>query len=800
MPVTKKTLSGRNPFPEKEECYYTEKAMLPCSWITCQGCPPGEPSVMEFSLDFTLGTDAVFMIHVSADQHYLLFVDGVPSGRGTEMKSPANWLFESYELSLGKGARRISALVWNYGKLSPANRMSVSPGFFLAADGVYMDVLGTGLGNWKTRKIRRASFQELKLSTGAWMSVPPHEIFDASIIENNDWLAPSVGERGWNGLMLRASEARCLSPSHRKDRGSEWTPPGKAVLISDRMPADGFVSPDFDRGETDVFNAAFNKSNIIIPARSEKRVILELDNYHCAFSKLKVRGGRGSSVRITWAEAAFTDPEKPQKSDRGAVIGKWFRGVWDQVILSGDNLEWSPLSWRCGRFIEMHAATADEPLTIESFLLKESRWPLEPDASFICDDETVNDIVPLCVRTLQMSAHDNFVDCPFYEQLLYSGDGRLEALVTLVSCKDDTLVRNALSEFARSRDIDGLIMARWPSAQRQRIPSFSLWWIGMLYDYTLWRDDKAFVRTLMPAARGLLELFLSRMDDDMLLRGLPLEWNFIDWVDEWHSGNDWGTPPGINGSVNASYNWLFVYILGLMEKLEFYAGEKLMAERWGGFAEDISRRLEDRFWRGEKGMFAEDDTGEYFSEHAQILAALSGRIDSSAAEGIKNALLNAPNLAKSSIFYKHYLFEAFKILGAPGQILKELALWDSFIAKGFKTVPETPENKTFNQRSDCHGWGSHPLYHLLSNIAGIKPAELGFKKVVISPSPGHLSRLSVKCVSPRGIISMQYEKNSGSFRADIDLPEGLSGVFCHGNQERPLLPGGQSVIGELTAG
>jgi hypothetical protein len=148
-------------------------------------------------------------------------------------------------------------------------------------------------------------------------------------------------------------------------------------------------------------------------------------------------------------------------------------------------------------------------------------------------------------------------------------------------------------------------------------------------------------------------------------------------------------------------------------------------------------------------------------------------------------------LAPSSIFYKYYLFEAMAQLEMPEKILSGFGLWHKFIGNGFKTSPETPVNKTFNQRSDCHGWGAHPLYHLTANIAGIKPAEMGFKKVRITPRPGHLKKINAECVHPDGIISMRLFRNKSGTRVETILPDRLKGEFIFAGNTVPLKSGKQ---------
>jgi len=301
----------------------------------------------------------------------------------------------------------------------------------------------------------------------------------------------------------------------------------------------------------------------------------------------------------------------------------------------------------------------------------------------------------------------------------------------------------------------------------------------MLYDYALWRDDKDFIQSNMSTVRNLLDNFIARQDEKGFLRGVSWEWNFIDWVDEWHDGHNAGMPPGIENAVNATYNWLFVYMLNLAEKMEHYTGDEYMAKRWKKTADELSEKLKERFWLPEKELFKEDDSGNHFSKHAQILAILSEKLEAEYSEKIKTSLLNE-KLPECSIFYRYYLFEVLAGLKLPEEIFSGLNLWNKFIGNGFKTAPETPENKKFNQRSDCHGWGAHPIYHLIANIAGIKPDGMGFKNVLIEPQMGNLKKLQAQCIHPKGMISLELEKKNKSVSAKVIFPQGITGKFIYG--------------------
>ena len=121
------------------------------------------------------------------------------------------------------------------------------------------------------------------------------------------------------------------------------------------------------------------------------------------------------------------------------------------------------------------------------------------------------------------------MDTPYYEQLQYVGDTRIQALISYTVAGDDRLALQALRAFNDSRSPDGLTRSRYPSSLSQTIPTFSLLYVGMLHDYWMYRPDPEPVRALLPGSRDVLGWFGTHEQPDGLLGTLPW-WSFIDWV------------------------------------------------------------------------------------------------------------------------------------------------------------------------------------------------------------------------------------------------------------------------------
>jgi len=285
------------------------------------------------------------------------------------------------------------------------------------------------------------------------------------------------------------------------------------------------------------------KEQVVVPANTEEFLLWDLDNYYCAYPLCEVSGGAGAKLAWSWAESLYL-PKSEAKGQRGEFIGKNFHGMTDTFLPGGAaHQKFSTLWWRAGRWCLISIKTAGEPLTIHRLALIENRYPHENEGSFDGGDPELRDVIALAARGIEMCAHETYMDCPFYEQLMYDGDTRLELLTTGVMTRDDRLVKRAIELFDFSRRNWGFVNERYPAHLPQASPTFSLIWALMLRDYAFWHNDPAFVKARAIGLRSMLEHFEPYVNNDGLLADLP-GWPFMDWVPQWKTGD---APDGVNG-------------------------------------------------------------------------------------------------------------------------------------------------------------------------------------------------------------------------------------------------------------
>ncbi|MFA6288548.1 MAG: alpha-L-rhamnosidase C-terminal domain-containing protein [Opitutaceae bacterium] len=780
-----RTLLKEEPYlPKIAQCWWLDQGIWPCSWVAAPA--DGRSAVSAFCLRFSLPEAAVIRAHVTADERYELFVDGVRVGRGSERGDPRCWFFETYDIPLSAGAHTITAKTWALGPASMRSQMSLAPGFLFSPDDPkYVPLLGTGLAAWETKPLPGHEF--LRPFAHNFFSVGHGVLLKGA---ECDWDWPAGAGDGWekakvlhpgSSATLRnryAPTVHLLQPATLPPMLEKPRSAGKVRHIDASGDGPVTTSQGLPHEERDWSDLIANGTALEIPPHTSRRVLLDLEDYVCAYPQVRLRGGDGGRFQLFWAESLFHEPEAATKGHRDEIEGKYFVGYGDVFCPSGPVArDFDSLYWRAGRYLEIRVQTASEPMVIERCGLLATRYPLEPEAAFAASDPSLAALAPLGIRALQSSCHDSYMDGPYYEQMMWLGDGVQNTLTTHVLTQDDRLTRKLLRLFDSSRLPSGLTAARWPARDTLVIAPYSLLWISIARDYAFWKDDPAFVLSLLPGVRAVTNAFLGFLNPQGLMQP-PMGWNFIDWVPGWPNG----MAPGSDNSVSGIINLQLVRTLGYVAELEDSAGEAELAQRARRKAAELMRVIETHLWDSQRGLFADNLEKTSFSEHAQAEAITSGFLPPDKLDTLRRTLFADTDLVRTTISYTHYLFDAYRELGRIDVLLQRLDLWRGLPERGLYATPEGPEPT----RSDCHAWGAHPIYHFYATILGIRPASPGFRTVNIAPQLGTLSWARGTMKHPRGEIVAELEAREGTVRGRIILPTGVTGTLLLAGKTLPL--------------
>jgi len=418
-----RVLIDKDPFSHRTaDVSISDRFCWPCSWIECG--PAGEPPfVTAFRRCFTLDAARKVRIHVSADERYELFLDGERVGRGSERGDVNNWFFETYEFEISAGDHTFAARVWTLdeeplhetdkpspyvgssriGSIAPCAQITSRAGFILAPeDDDLTSVLGTGSSAWETRLLNGFSFELASLGAqlaGAHVRLDGSEYEWDWLSSEDGWRPATTGYPGVDGVLSNDRRVHHrLKPAILPAMISREIAGMRVVHVDtpDEDPAGiQVLNANTDADLSEAWQVLLGGEDLVIPANTSQRAIIDLNEYYCAYSGVTVSGGAGASVRLHWAEALLEEPGTYRKGVRDRIEGKYFGGMGDTFLPDGgDDREFTPLWWHAGRYLEVFVTTADQELTLHSIGLKETRYPLENEGGFEADDDQLREEAP----------------------------------------------------------------------------------------------------------------------------------------------------------------------------------------------------------------------------------------------------------------------------------------------------------------------------------------------------------------------------------------------------------------------
>ena len=178
-------------------------------WIAVPKAPRTEYGVYHFRKTFELGARPErFVVHVSGDNRYQLFVNGQHAAWGPARGDLFHWRYETVDIAgfLQPGKNVLAAVVWNFGEDAPEAQITLETGFVLQGDGDVERVADTG-PSWKC--VRDAAYSPAVITSGTvrgyWAAGPGDRVNAAA--HPWGWESPEFDDSKWAPAVVVAPAA-----------------------------------------------------------------------------------------------------------------------------------------------------------------------------------------------------------------------------------------------------------------------------------------------------------------------------------------------------------------------------------------------------------------------------------------------------------------------------------------------------------------------------------------------------------------------------------------------------------------
>lgn len=504
-------------------------------------------------------------------------------------------------------------------------------------------------------------------------------------------------------------------------------------------------------------------------------------------------------------------------NDKGAILGHEHQ-IMKYICKEGRN-EYVSHVRRGFRYLLVNISSQNADMIISKLGLLEWRYPAENKAKFECSDKRLNEIYKMSLDTVKVCMIDAYVDCPGYEQNIWTGDARVTALANLCTMGEFGFNARHLELISRSvedglrkvyrtqnpRYIAGnfLSCACFPTYPEGTIPIWSYMWSLAVADHYAYTGDKKALMRALPGVEANLERSI-KMSSKRGLFAMNGAWNLIEW-----GNNDVCE----YGEVTAN-NMILSYCFKEFSKIEAMVGNEKLAKEYAAHAERIKAAVNQYCWDEERRAYIdtvrdEESYEKYLEYYAEIgkqplsfadymaLSRVSVQTNTFAvlydiAEGERrdrSLKILADNI-ESGVYISGS--PAYRTIGEPSEkeapsgivhvgspffmyfVLKalfengysELALhsikreWGDMLDAGVTTCTESFNSKTeWKTRSVAHAWSASPAIYLVTELLGVKPTKPGFAEFEIVPCRSDIDFAKGSVPTPYGEIHVEWHKD-----------------------------------------
>ncbi len=361
------------------------------------------------------------------------------------------------------------------------------------------------------------------------------------------------------------------------------------------------------------------------------------------------------------------------------------------------------------RYLEI---ISDEPIEPEYFGILEQYYPTVSHAERP-DDVLDRRIYDLCLRTLELSMMEHYVDCPWREQALYAYDSRNQMLAgyyAFLGGNREYVAANLrlLSEYIRP---DGLMPIVSPTTDGKAIPSFNLHYFTAVREYLEHTGDTELARELYPRLSVIAKAMIGNMQSGLLdsFAGNKT-WNFYEWIPELEGDIDCHEVRRPDSVIN----FLFIIALDALEYISESVGEPFA---YTGLADIIRKNVNLQFYSEADGLYSFHEGDGIYTELATALAVVSRTATGDRAR-IAVEHLTSGGVIPATLSMKCFTYDACLSVDPKYRdyVLSDIrGCWGYMLSQGATSAWETLRGEADfdGAGSLCHGWNAIPIvyYH-----------------------------------------------------------------------------------------
>lgn len=490
---------------------------------------------------------------------------------------------------------------------------------------------------------------------------------------------------------------------------------------------------------------------------NEKTIVFDIGQNIAGWARIKVKGTRGSSVQLLFAEGLKEDGTVNQLNLRSARCS-------DTYILKGDDIEeWAPrFTYHGFQFVEARITGEVEIIELTG---EHVHSDIPVTGHFECDDPILNHLHHMAVITEQNNQHSILTDCPQRDERFgWLNDVTSRVYQCVYNFDMDRIFNKVINDITETQNSEGAIADTAPYyTGGQPADTTSASYLLLALNAYKYYGDVQLLHKEYANQKKWVDYLLSRQDG---------------YIMDYYYYADWVNPTTLEDSFTDGIyvsSMFLLWHLQLLSELALIIGNVEDHKKYLELAEASKVALNKKYYNAD-GYYCNGTQ----TENAMAITlgvCLEENTEKVVKNIVDNVIKNNYHLTCGNQGYRHVFYVlcgygysdlAIKVLKNP-----EYPGWGYMVACGATTVWERWESKMENI---MHSF-DHPMFGSYDAIfyryfAGIRIDGVAASSIIIKPLiPESLNHVNCSFNSIRGEIVSNWKKNAdATITHEIEIP------------------------------